>query len=89
MLDSFKPGWDCHGLPIEQKVNAKVDRSDPLRVRKLAKEFALKAVHSQRETFKSWGIMADWNNPYLTMGRVQAQRLETSTHVHRSFRSLI
>lgn len=59
----FVPGWDCHGLPIEQKV--KKDKPDNLR--KACREYAAEQVEKQKEQFKSLGVVADWDHPYLTM----------------------
>jgi len=59
----FVPGWDCHGLPIEQKVK----KEKPDNLRKACREYALQQVERQKEQFKSLGIVADWDNPYLTM----------------------
>ena len=66
----YVPGWDCHGLPIELKALSKAGKSrnkDPLSVRALSRNFAIQAVEAQKSEFVSWGIMADWSNPYLTM----------------------
>ncbi|MEA2049202.1 MAG: isoleucine--tRNA ligase [Campylobacterota bacterium] len=72
----FTPGWDCHGLPIEQKVEealnkkkgAKKKKELPKSVfRQLCRDHATKFVDVQREEFKQLGIMADWEKPYLTM----------------------
>ncbi len=71
----YRPGWDCHGLPIEHKVktdnhekdDAGVKELTPLQVRQAARRLAELAVDTQRAAFSSWGIMADWNNPYLTL----------------------
>lgn len=68
----FVPGWDCHGLPIELKVlqNLKSKEREaltPLTLRHKAREFALKTVDAQRESFKRYGVWADWENPYLTL----------------------
>ncbi len=67
----FVPGWDCHGLPIELKVEqkkgkvgAKISASD---FRKSCREFAQSQVDGQRNNFKRLGVFADWKNPYLTM----------------------
>ncbi len=65
----FRPGWDCHGLPIEQKVLQSADpppSGDAVSVRSRAREFAQRTVRDQRKEFRSWGIMADWERPYLT-----------------------
>lgn len=74
-LDGFDapyvPGWDCHGLPIELKVEEKVgkvgQKVDATTFRKLCREYALKQVDLQRQDFKRLGILGDWDNPYLTM----------------------
>ncbi|HGZ70181.1 MAG TPA: isoleucine--tRNA ligase [Nitratifractor sp.] len=68
----YTPGWDCHGLPIEQKVEEKIgkEKKDALSVakfRELCRAHATKFVEHQKEGFKSLGIIGDWENPYLTM----------------------
>ncbi len=67
------PGWDCHGLPIEQQVEKKLggkkkkELLNTGEVRKLCREHAVKFVDIQRDEFKTMGIIADWEKPYLTM----------------------
>jgi len=69
----FTPGWDCHGLPIEQQVEKKLggkQKKEQLttgEVRRLCRDHAEQFVGIQREEFKTLGIIADWQNPYLTM----------------------
>ncbi|MHC3995509.1 isoleucine--tRNA ligase [Thiomicrolovo sp. ZZH C-3] len=69
----FTPGWDCHGLPIEQQVEKKLggkqkkEALSTAEVRKLCREHAQNFVGIQRDEFKQLGIIADWDNPYLTM----------------------
>jgi len=67
----FVPGWDCHGLPIEQRVQAdlgpKILEKSPLEIRRYCKEHALKYVGIQREQFKRLGVTGTWDDPYLTM----------------------
>ncbi|AFZ59014.1 isoleucine--tRNA ligase [Anabaena cylindrica FACHB-243] len=68
----YVPGWDCHGLPIELKVLQNMKQAErqnltPLQLRQKAKDFALKTVDEQRESFKRYGIWGDWENPYLTL----------------------
>jgi len=67
----FTPGWDCHGLPIEQLAlkELKTDKNkvDRLVFRKQAADFAKKFVGIQKEEFKRLGVLADWDNPYLTL----------------------
>ena len=65
-------GWDCHGLPIEQKVEDKMGRAkkeklSPTKFREICRATANKAWKAQREQFKTLGIMGDWENPYITM----------------------
>jgi len=65
-------GWDCHGLPIEQKVEEKLGKSkkDAMPIsqfRELCRQHAKKYVQLQKESFKTMGITADWDNPYVTM----------------------
>ncbi|MCK9455636.1 isoleucine--tRNA ligase [Sulfurimonas sp.] len=69
----FTPGWDCHGLPIEQQVEKKVGGKQKkellgaAKVRELCRAHAAEFVGIQREEFKKLGIIADWKNPYITM----------------------
>lgn len=67
----FTPGWDCHGLPIEQLAlkELKTDKNkvDRLAFRKQAAAFARKFVEIQKGEFKRLGAIADWDNPYLTL----------------------
>jgi len=70
----FVPGWDCHGLPIEWKIEEKYrakgidkDSVPVLEFRKECREFAGGWIDVQRDGFKRLGVQADWDNPYLTM----------------------
>ncbi len=69
----FTPGWDCHGLPIEQQVEKKLggkkkkEQLETAQIRKLCREHAAKFVDIQRDEFKTLGIIADWEKPYVTM----------------------
>lgn len=70
----YVPGWDCHGLPIEWKVEEQYRKKKLDKNAVPAKEFraecrayAQKWVDTQREQLKRLGIMGDWDNPYLTM----------------------
>jgi len=67
----FIPGWDNHGLPIEQKVseNMRKKQLTPtlLEMRKACREYAAGWVDKQREQFMRLGAVGDWFNPYLTM----------------------
>lgn len=65
------PGWDCHGLPIELNVEKKIGKPghkvDAAEFRKACREYATHFINIQRTEFKRLGIIADWENPYLTM----------------------
>lgn len=68
----YVPGWDCHGLPIEVKVFSAASKNDlaqlgPMQVRQRARALALEAVSVQKNALLSLSIMADWDNPYLTL----------------------
>jgi isoleucyl-tRNA synthetase len=67
----YVPGWDCHGLPIELKVEQQrgSGRSDAslLDFRRACREYADRFVALQREDFKRLGVLGDWAHPYLTM----------------------
>ncbi|OHC76068.1 MAG: isoleucine--tRNA ligase [Rhodospirillales bacterium RIFCSPLOWO2_12_FULL_58_28] len=70
----FVPGWDCHGLPIEWKIEEKYrkagkdkDEVPIINFRRECREFADKWIDVQREEFKRLGCGGDWDNPYATM----------------------
>ena len=69
----YRPGWDCHGLPIEWQVEqewrkeGKDPRADVVGFRQACRSHAQKWVNIQREQFKRLGVAADWDKPYLTM----------------------
>lgn len=67
----YLPGWDCHGLPIEIKVDQLLGKKKaemtPLEVREECKRYALKFVDIQRNQFKRLGVFGEWEVPYLTM----------------------
>ena len=71
---AYVPGWDCHGLPIEWKIEeqyrAKGKNKDDVEINEFRAEcrtFAQHWVDTQREEFKRLGVIGDWGNPYLTM----------------------
>jgi isoleucyl-tRNA synthetase len=70
----YVPGWDCHGLPIEWKVEEQYrkkkldkDQVDPVEFRAECRAYAAEWVNVQREQLKRLGINGDWDKPYLTM----------------------
>lgn len=71
---NYVPGWDCHGLPIEWKIEeqyrSKGKNKDEVPInefRQECRDFAEHWINVQREEFKRLGIEGDWDNPYLTM----------------------
>jgi isoleucyl-tRNA synthetase len=67
----YVPGWDCHGLPIEHKVELEIKKKgkelSTLVVRRLCRDYARKYLHVQRSEFKRLGVLGVWDDPYLTM----------------------
>src|SRR5258706_7336161 len=67
----YVPGWDCHGLPIEHKIQQdlgpKLREMSTVEVRGKCHEYAAKYVKIQSEQFQRLGILGEWDDPYLTM----------------------
>jgi isoleucyl-tRNA synthetase len=67
----YVPGWDCHGLPIEIKVDselgAKKAQMTAVQIRAACRKYAQKYVELQKRDFIRLGVFGRWNNPYLTM----------------------
>ena len=67
----YVPGWDCHGLPIEQQVEIKLGEQkkslSKVQIRELCRQHAKEFIDVQRNEFKDMGILGDWNDPYLTL----------------------
>ena len=81
----YVPGWDCHGLPIEIKVDEQLGRKklemDPVAVRRACREYAQKYLDLQRSQFIRMGIFGRWAEPYSTMDPVYEARIaETFFH---------
>nr|CAB3451250.1 unnamed protein product [Digitaria exilis] len=86
---SFVPGWDCHGLPIELKVLKSMDKETlgaltPIKLRQKAAKFAKAAVEAQMKSFKRYGVLADWDNPYLTLSPEYEAAQYSENHISRS-----
>jgi isoleucyl-tRNA synthetase len=71
---NYVPGWDCHGLPIEWKIEEKYraagqdkDQVPIAQFRNECREFAQHWITVQREEFKRLGVIGDWDHPYSTM----------------------
>ncbi|MCC5793742.1 MAG: isoleucine--tRNA ligase [Chromatiales bacterium] len=76
----FVPGWDCHGLPIEHQVEKKHgkvgEKLSPSEFRAACRAYAQQQVTRQRDDFRRLGILADWENPYLTLApRFEAEQV--------------
>jgi len=67
----YVPGWDCHGLPIEIRVDndlgARKAQMPAIEIRRACRKFAEKYIDLQRQDFKRLGILGRWDDPYLTM----------------------
>ena len=70
----YVPGWDCHGLPIEWKIEEEYRKKGKnkddvpiVQFRQECREFAQKWIEIQKKEFRRLGVEGDWENPYLTM----------------------
>ena len=67
----YVPGWDCHGLPIEHKVDqelgARKGQISQTEMRQACRRYAEKYIDIQRDEFKRLGVLGEWDQPYLTM----------------------
>jgi isoleucyl-tRNA synthetase len=84
----YVPGWDCHGLPIEQQVEKKHGRVghklDARAFRQACRDFAASQVDGQRADFERLGVLGDWQRPYLTMlPRYEAEQLRALAGIVR------
>jgi isoleucyl-tRNA synthetase len=72
-VSDYIPGWDCHGLPIERKVDeelgAKKREMDRAQVIAACRRYAQKWIERQRQEFKRLGVFGRWSEPYATMDR--------------------
>ncbi len=75
----FVPGWDNHGMPIENEVckglGEKRKSLTTVEIRRLCREYAQRFVAIQKRQFKRLGVLAQWENPYLTMSKDFEQRV--------------
>ena len=64
----YVPGWDCHGMPSEIQIEKKYGKNLPVaEMQARARAYATEQIGRQRKDFKRLGVLADWDNPYLTM----------------------
>lgn len=93
----YVPGWDCHGLPIENQVEKKNGKAgvklDFKSFRKKCREYATRQVDNQKKEFIRLGILGEWDNPYLTMDfEFEADiiralgKITENGHLHRGFK---
>ncbi len=83
----YVPGWDCHGLPIEHKVETMIGRAGTkvpyTEFRKKCREYAAKQIKGQKADFIRMGVLGDWDNPYLTMN------FETEANIVRALAKIV
>ncbi|MFE8072820.1 isoleucine--tRNA ligase [Marinobacteraceae bacterium S3BR75-40.1] len=82
----YVPGWDCHGLPIEHKVEQDIgkagDKVDYKAFRQACREYAATQVEGQKADFIRLGVMGAWDKPYLTMDpKVEADIVRALGHI--------
>ena len=67
----YVPGWDCHGLPIEHKVDTELKARETglpaIEIRRACRDYANRFIDIQRTEFRRLGVFGDWDHPYLTM----------------------
>ena len=83
---AYRPGWDCHGLPIELKAckDDELRTQSPLEIRKKAEEYARSTIELQSQAFRRWGCLGDWENPYATFdSEYEAAQMDV---FHRMYR---
>jgi isoleucyl-tRNA synthetase len=83
----YVPGWDCHGLPIEWKIEEKYrakgadkDQVPVVDFRRECREFAQGWIETQRAEFKRLGVLGDWDNPYTTMTNAAEAQIVAEIH---------
>ncbi|MDR0807017.1 MAG: isoleucine--tRNA ligase [Enterobacteriaceae bacterium] len=83
----YVPGWDCHGLPIELKVEQLIgkpgEKISAAEFRKACREYAAEQVAGQKKDFIRLGVLGDWEHPYLTM------EYKTEANIIRSLAKII
>ncbi|MET1253535.1 isoleucine--tRNA ligase [Aliikangiella maris] len=93
----YVPGWDCHGLPIEHRVEKKIGKAGAKvpfgEFREKCRQYASEQVEGQKKDFIRLGVLGDWDKPYLTMNfefeadiiRSLADVIDNG-HLHRGFK---
>ena len=99
----YIPGWDCHGLPIEWKVEEELraqgkqkEQSSVADFRRACRAFAEEWIAVQKKEFQELGVLGDWQNPYLTMDYASEARIAeevgkflVSGNLHQSARPVL
>lgn len=88
----YRPGWDCHGLPIELNVTKEIAEDEKesitvLELRRRCRNFAMKFVDKHRKSFKRLGVIGDWERPYVTLApEYEAEELRLfNRFVHKGY----
>ena len=91
ILDGFDapyvPGWDCHGLPIEVRVERELGHKaaalDGARFREACRRYAAGQIEGQRKDFRRLGVLGEWERPYLTMAaRYEANQIRAFAEIY-------
>jgi len=82
----YVPGWDCHGLPIEVRVERELGHEaaalDGAAFREACRRYAASQVEGQREDFRRLGVLGEWERPYLTMAaRYEANQIRAFAEI--------
>ena len=82
----FIPGWDCHGLPIELVIEKKHGKDiEPKKFRELCRDYASEQVERQKKDFERLGVLADWDNPYLTLDKkIEANIVRSLAKIYKN-----
>lgn len=65
----YRPGWDCHGLPLELAVEKKYGKLDTDTLKVRCKQLAFRSLVKQRKAFKKLGVLGQWDTPYVTLSK--------------------
>ena len=82
----YVPGWDCHGLPIEVRVEKELGHEaaalDGARFREACRRYAAGQIEGQRRDFRRLGVLGEWDRPYLTMAaRYEANQIRAFAEI--------
>lgn len=66
---NYRPGWDCHGLPLELAVEKSYGKLDTDTLKTRCKQLAFRSLVKQRKSFKRLGVLGSWDTPYVTLSK--------------------